>query len=271
MKSFIITNFSLEHTLDSGQFFLYEKIYEFYYVILKDKIFKVKQENDTLFYNGIEEQDLIHFFSLDVDLDKITEDFSEDYYLNLAKQKYFGLRLLRQDLFQTIMGFVLSSASNIPKIQNSLKLLCQEFGKRVEFDGMIFHTFPDVGSINDLEKIKQCKCGFRSKYIYQINQILSQNSFYLEKIENSNYEDAKKLLIALPGIGEKVANCILLFSIGHDTFPIDTWIKQVIEKLYLNKEAKNLREIEDFIDSYFGENRGIKQQYLFHYARNNEF
>lgn len=271
MNSIVVSNFSLEHTLDSGQFFLYEKIDDFYYIILRDIVFRVKQEKDTLFYDRIEEADLKHFFSLDLDFDKETSDFGDDYYLNLAKEKYLGLRLLRQDLFQTIMGFTLSSASNIPKIKKNLNNLCRKFGKTVEIDGRVFYTFPDVGEINNLEKIKSCGCGFRSKYIFEINKFLKKNPDYLELIKEADLEYAKKLLIALPGIGQKVANCILLFSLGHDTFPIDTWIVQIIEKLYLKKEVKNLKEIEEFVNSYFGENRGLKQQYLFHYARNNKF
>lgn len=271
LNSLNISNFSLEYTLNSGQFFLYEKIDDWYYIILKNVVFKVKQEQNKLFFKGIKKEDLIHFLSLDIDLKKLTKEFENDLHLKVAKQKYDGLRLMRVDLFQTIISFVLSSASNIAKIKKNLKLLCKEFGEKVEFENMIFYTFPKIGTLNDLEKIKSCKCGFRSKYIYSINEYLIQNPHFLEKIKSSNYNQAKQLLIKLPGIGPKVADCICLFALGHDAFPIDTWIKQIIEKLYLNGDIKTIKQIEQFININFKQNKGIKQQYLFHYARNNDF
>lgn len=271
LNSLNISNFSLDHTLNSGQFFLYEKIDDWYYIILKNVVFKVKQEENKLFYKGIKKEDLIHLFSLDIDLEKLTKDFENDLHLKVAKQKYGGLRLMRVDLFQTIIGFVLSSASNIPKIKTNLKLLCHEFGEKVEFENKIYYTFPKIGNINDLEKIKSCKCGFRSKYIYSIIEYLIQNPQFLDQIKSSNYTKAKQLLMKLDGVGTKVADCICLFALGHDAFPIDTWIKQIIEKLYLNGEIKTIKQIEQFINCNFKQNKGIKQQYLFHYARNNDF
>jgi len=103
----------------------------------------------------------------------------------------------------------------------------------------------------------------------QINNIIKNSPKLLEEIKTLNYKDAKESLMTLPGIGSKVADCICLFSLNHtEAFPIDTWVKQVIETLYLKREAKNIKEIETFIEKNFKTNKGLKQQYLFHYARN---
>ncbi len=269
MKEIQVTDFSLLHTIECGQFFLYEKIEEFYYVINSNIVFKVKQENNTLFYDGISERELINFFNLDLNLKELTTDFLDEHLL-IALEKYWGLRLINQDLWQCIIGFVCSSASNIPKIKNNLKLICENFGEKVIFDDKEFYTFPNPSNINNLDKLNLCKTGYRSKYIYEINNILISKPDLLDKIERSSYETSKILLMELPGIGSKVADCICLFALSHkDAFPIDTWVKQIIEKLYLKREAKNLKEIEIYIKDNFDGHKGLKQQYLFHYARLN--
>ena len=266
MQSIVIEDFSLEYTLESGQYFLFEKLDEsFYEIINRNTIFKVKQEGNKLFFEGISSDDLSYFFSLDVNLKELTADFT-DKYLKEALTKYWGLRLIRQDLWQCIIGFVCSSASNIPKIKTNLRLICEEFGDSNMNNRKVF---PKVGQINDLERLKKTKTGFRAKYIYSINEILIENPNILSEIESSEYIEAKRLLKRLPGIGDKVADCICLFALGHkEAFPIDTWVKQIIEKLYLGRESENLEEVEKYISTNFNGFKGLKQQYLFHYIRN---
>jgi N-glycosylase/DNA lyase len=271
LKILQVKDFSLKETIESGQYFTYEFLDDFYYIVCRDKVFKVKQEKDLLLYFGIDEENLIDFFNLNLDLKKITMGFEDDKYLKIALDKYWGLRLINQDLWQCMIGFVCSSCSNIPKIKKNLYLICKFFGKKVEFDGKRFYTFPEEGKINDLEKLKEAKTGYRAEYIYEINKIVLENPELLEKIRKASYEDAKRMLMEFKGIGEKVADCICLFALGcFEAFPVDTWIKQVIEKLYLGRKAKSEREIREFACEYFRENKGLKQQYLFHYMRNLE-
>lgn len=272
MNTIIVNDFSLEYTLDSGQFFYYKLIDDFYYIVQNDTIFKIRQNENKLFYLGVNVDDnyIMNFFGLNDNLKALTDDFKQDYYLNLAREKYYGLRSQNLDLWQTIVSFVLSSASNIPKIQMNIILLSEYFGERIEFDGLIFYTFPKIGSFNNLDKIKEAKTGFRAKYLFAINDLISKNPDILSKIKSSNYLVAKKLLMQFPGIGSKVADCICLFSLNKkEVFPVDTWVKQIIEKLYLKRNAKNLLEIEKCINDTFIVNKGIKQQYLFLWARYN--
>jgi N-glycosylase/DNA lyase len=135
LKQIGTKDFSLEHTIDCGQFFLYEKneTDQFYYIIQNDNIFKIKQQGDTLLYRGtpnVTDEFITHFFSLDEDLNERTKTFT-DSVLTEALEKYWGLRNIRQDLWQCMIGFVCSSASNIPKIKNNLKLLCENFGDKI--------------------------------------------------------------------------------------------------------------------------------------------
>ena len=150
-----------------------------------------------------------------------------------------------------------------------MRLICEFFGERKKFKGQEYLTFPKQGNIDDMDKLVSAKTGYRAKYIYEINRIVKENPKILDEIEQMNYIDSKKKLMEFPGIGSKVADCICLFALGHeDAFPIDTWVKQVIEKLYLKRETKNMKEIEQFIEKKFSGHRGLKQQYLFHYMRN---
>ena len=273
LKQIQVKDFSLEHTIDCGQFFLYEKSEQdgFYYVIETDKVFKIKQQGDTLFYSGtknVTEQFITHFFSLDEDLQQRTKNFT-DKTLTEALELYWGLRNIRQDLFQCMIGFVCSSASNIPKIKNNLRLLCKNFGDEIEFEGNKYHTFPKPEQINNLEIIKECKTGYRAKFIYSISESLQKDN-NLELIKTQNYLESKKELMKFMGIGTKVADCICLFALCHkESFPIDTWIIQIIEKMYLNGEKHTIKQIEQFIQKQFKENKGLAQQYLFHWARFN--
>jgi N-glycosylase/DNA lyase len=273
LKQIKVTDFSLEHTLDCGQFFLYEKNQEnnFYYITQNDKVFKIKQQGNTLYYNGTEnvtDEFITHFFSLDENLQERTKNFT-DKVLTEALEKYWGLRNIRQDLFQCMIGFVCSSASNIPKIKNNLKLLCENFGTPIKFEGKIYHTFPTPVQINNLEIISLCKTGYRAKFIYSICHSL-QKANKLEYIKSQNYLNSQKSLMEFMGIGIKVADCICLFALCHkESFPVDTWIKQIIEQMYLDGEERTIKEINNFIQIQFKENKGLAQQYLFHWARFN--
>lgn len=273
LKTIQVTDFNLEHTIDCGQFFLYEfnKEDQFYYIIENDKVFKIKQIDNTLFYNGtknVTEQFITHFFSLDEDLQQRTKNFT-DKILTQALEMYWGLRNIRQDLFQCMIGFVCSSASNIPKIKNNLRLICKNFGDEIDFEGNKYHTFPTPQQINNLEMIKECKTGYRAKFIYSICQQLQKDN-NLEQIKTQNYLDSKKSLMEFMGIGTKVADCICLFALCHkESFPIDTWIIQIIEQMYLDGEKHTIKQIDQFIQKQFKENKGLAQQYLFHWARFN--
>jgi len=266
MNKIKVDNFNLKETLDSGQFFLYYLINDFYYIVHLDIIFKVKQEDDYLLYDNISEKDLVNFFNLDIDYAKIYQTFNDKYLLE-AVNKYKGLRMIRQDFWQCLVSFVCSSCSNIPKIKKNLELISKFFGNKVIYDEIEFYTFPTVGNLIDFDKLIEAKTGYRAKYLYQINQALIENSELINKIKNLDYLESKKELMKFSGIGSKVADCICLFSLDHlEVFPIDVWTKRLIEDLYLKKEA-SLKEIDFFIKAHFKINLGIKQQYLYHYIR----
>jgi len=269
MKKLIANDFSLAKTIESGQFFLFEKVEDYYYFIIEENLIKIKQEDNILLYEGINKNQLINFLSLNVNYIDLIKDFNNDKYLSKALKNYYGLRILRQPLWETIVGFVCSSASNIPKIRMNLMLISEFFGEKKHCLNRTYYSFPKPGEIDNLDLLIKAKLGYRAKYVYKINNIIKENPFILQEIDNSSYEEAKQKLILFPGIGEKIADCICLFALGHgEACPIDTWMKQATEKFYLKRKAKNNKEINDFLKQKFKKNLGIKQQYLFEYIRN---
>lgn len=265
MDSIYIKDFLLRETIFSGQFFNFiEQENGFFLISNGLEVFRVKQDNNILFYEGIDLESLRVFLGLNFNL-KTLEDL-EDTYFSKAYTLYKGLRIMKIDLFQTIISFVCSAAANQKKIENNIRLLSKNFGKYNEkYD---FYEFPKPEDIDSYSKLLECKVGYRAKYIMGICEYLIQNPDFLNKLFKSDYSHSKNLLINLPGVGTKVADCICLFALNHyQSFPVDTWIKKMIKSWY-GFESNNQKDLEEFVQNKFGDLGGYYQQYLFHLLRN---
>jgi len=268
-----VRDFNLKHTLDSGQYFTYWKHDGWYYVLSTNLIFKVQQEKNKLYFHNISRKHILNFFKVEEDLGEIFKTIDKDKFIHQAISKYNGLRLIKQDPWQCIISFICSSNSNIPRIKKNINSICQKFGRKIELDRKIFHTFPSFDELNDRKKLLKCGLGYRTEYIFKSSRIV--NKTFLEKLERSNYEEAKTMLLSLYGVGDKVSECILLFSLNHNqAFPVDTWIEKGILELYGSKikslyktKNKSPQQIREFSQNYFGKNAGYAQQYLFHWRR----
>lgn len=255
-----VKDFNLKHSVESGQIFNFENKDGGYLVKHSDQVFFVKQQGNNLFYEGNKEF-VINFLALNKDFSKIQAHLKKDPLTKKASEKYPGLRLLHQDLWECLISFVCSSASNIPKIKKNIKLMSENFGEKKKGH----YLFPKPGKINNLQTIKECKTGFRAKYIYEINKIVDKD--WLNKVKKADYKTAKEILTELPGVGEKIADCVCLFALQHkQSFPIDVWIKRVIEENYLKKES-NYKEIKEFAQKHFSPYQGYSQQYLYQWRR----
>src|SRR5574341_75617 len=202
-----VDRFSLQHTLDSGQFFRYQKIHDWYHCQERDKHFKIRQE------------------------------LSKDKTLLPAIKQYLGLRLMERDPWETLVSFQCSIFSNIKKIKLNMNCLAKEFGVNKGH-----YTFPGPGKLNNLDKIKKCATGFRAKYIFSANTMV--DDAYFEKLKKQKYEDAKKELMELPGVAEKVADCICLFALGKmEAFPVDVWIETIMTKHYFDGKKTKHKEL----------------------------
>ncbi|MEM3127284.1 MAG: DNA glycosylase, partial [Candidatus Woesearchaeota archaeon] len=231
-------------------------------------------EKSKLYLHNISRKNLIKFFRLHDDLLKIFKQIDKDKNIHQAITKYRGLRLIKQDPWQCIVSFICSSNSNILRIKKNINSVCERFGERIEMDRKVFYTFPSSDKIlSDKKKLMQCGLGYRCSYLYETAKVADK--VFIKRLEKANYETAKGCLLNLRGVGDKVAECILLFSLNHNNaFPVDTWIKKGMLELYGNEikrlnKSKNISEksIREFAQLYFGSYAGYAQQYLFHWRR----
>ncbi|MBE7026528.1 MAG: DNA-3-methyladenine glycosylase 2 [Ruminococcaceae bacterium] len=271
------TEFDLVHTFECGQCFRWNKTQDGQYEgVFGKKALKAAQQDDkiTLFNTTIDEYENIWkgYFDLDRDYAGIQKILSkDDDVLKNAVKEGRGIRILSQEPFETIISFIISANNNIPRIKLIIERMCTLFGQKIEAYGREYCTFPDAKKIAALsrEDLEPIKAGFRDKYILDAAQKICSGEVDIDKIATMDYESAKSELKKIKGVGDKVANCILLFGFGHkNAFPVDVWIRRIVEHYYFNGEA--MGDIGEFAKKRFGELGGFAQQYLFYYARENK-
>lgn len=272
MRSLSVKDFDLKYSLECGQFFRYfydEKRQE-YIVQSRDRIFRIKQKGNRIFYEGdVDPYFLKRFFRLDDDYPAIIRRISVDKHVKDAVRKYPGLRIIRQDPWECTISYICSSASNIPRIQKNIENISRSFGEERNILGFESHAFPKPGTIDCKRTINGCGVGFRNSYIIEANHLWSRK--FEDLVRKSSYEEAKSMLKSVPGIGDKVADCILLFSFDRlEAFPVDVWIKRVMERIYFGGRSVSNKRIREFAQEYWGEYAGYAQQFLYHYWREKE-
>jgi N-glycosylase/DNA lyase len=210
----------------------------------------------------------VYYFDLDTDYGKIKTSLAEkDENLKEAISHGHGIRLLRQDFWETLISFLISQNNNIPRIKRIIESLCSNFGLPLKGESTQ-KTFPTTSALANasLDDLNICRGGYRCRYVSKTAAILNQSPYMLGHIQKLPPAEIRKFLLSLPGIGEKVADCTLLYSgLDRSTFPIDRWVKRVMETLYFKQET-DVNSIREFARDYFGDYAGIAQQYLFYYA-----
>lgn len=231
--------------------------YEKGIVVLKNTTLKDFEE---IWYN---------YFDLSRDYGKIKTILSEDDILKGAIEYGRGIRILNQEPWELVISFIISANNNIPRISKSIDILSEMFGEPIAYNGKTYYSFPDIQALAEaeLEQIDICKAGFRCKYIYQSARMIGKGELHLGAVAKLDTEAAKKELMKLPGVGPKVADCIMLFSMQkHDAYPVDVWVKRVTEHFYLHRDVP-MKQIQEFAGEKFGSLSGFAQQYLFYFAR----
>lgn len=256
--------FNLGQICRSGQCFRMEQTGEnSYTVIAGDKYLELTQEKGIVnFY--CPEEDFLFFWISYFDLDGQYEEYisrinPRDKYLMKAAQEGRGIRILRQDLWEMIISFLISQQNNIVRIRRCIENICRAFGeKKVTLEGKEYYAFPTPHALSlaTEEQLRQCNLGYRAKYVLRTAQAVAAGEISLERISQMKYKDAKKELLNLYGVGEKVAECICLFALHElDAFPVDTHIRQALDQHYKRGFPKR---------RYKG-CRGVMQQYIFYY------
>ena len=272
MKDNFETN--VEDTINSGQVFLWKKINSKWYGINGKKTLILEDKLD------VKSREIHNFFRYDDDFQKIKKQLSKDNVMKKAISNFPGMRILRQDPFQCYISFIVSSNSNIPNIQTRLQKLSQRFGERKMIDGMEFFLFPKPeklanASITDIAK---CGLGYRTKYVKKASIAVDKGMINFSSLKKLDYQEARDSLCQVFGIGKKVADCILLFSLDKlEAVPLDRWVLRILQKYY-SKEfqittktitEKTYDDLHDKIVDHFGKYAGYGQQFLFKNERDN--
>ena len=279
-----VRDYDLAATLDSGQVFRWRKIEGTWHGVVGKHFVQLTQTE-----NGIHAKTtapvadwnfLCHFLQTEIDLAAVLKRFPDDEPMRAAVAHCKGLRLLRQDPWECLASFILSSTKQIVQIRQIVALLCEQFGERCGSEplarpglatGQTLHfIFPRperIAACTEAE-LRACKMGFRAPSLLNAARQIADGKLDLEKIRAFDYAAARLELMTLRGVGGKIAECVLLFGFGFDTaFPVDVWIERALQELYFPRRRAGEKRLRHFAATHFGPHAGYAQQYLFHYMR----
>lgn len=272
--------FELADIFDCGQCFRWNKEPDGSYTgVFGENVLNVSKEGNTVTFKGIcngnIEEICRNYFDLDRDYNDIRDKLSKiDENLKVSVEYGKGIRILNQDLWETIISFIISANNNIPRIKGIIERLSKEYGKKITYEGKDYYTFPTPESLSKatVQDFRNLGLGFRDIRLYETTNMIINKEVDLEKLKDMNTLEAREELLKLSGVGPKVADCILLFSNlkRFDVFPIDVWVRRVMNELYIKKEDETKvtkKEIQKLADSKFGDMQGLAQQYLFYWKR----
>jgi N-glycosylase/DNA lyase len=279
-----LTPFDLDSTLQCGQLFRWEKRRGWWYCIVGRKGVKIRQRRHSLEFENMRVDFLKSYFRLDDNLPMIVSRISQDSIIRQATQAFPGLRLVRQDPWECLISFMCATFKNIPAIRSMITQLSRRLGSEIDFEGLQRHTFPEPKELAEasLSELRECGLGFRAKRIRQTARIIENHELDLHTLQTFDYENGKSELLQLPGVGHKVADCVLLFSLEKlEAFPVDVWIKRIVVENYAHLldesligpmpsrtlSTKEYNTISSFARRYFGRHAGYAQEYLYHFHR----
>ena len=269
-------DFDPKHIFECGQCFRWKAEDDGSYTgVAKGRVINVSREGNTVYLKNTNLEDFNKiwksYFDLDTDYAKIKNELkSMDEYLKKATEFGWGIRILRQDPWEMLISFIISSNNRIPMIQKAISNLSREYGTYIgEFNGVDYYDFPTPEQLNkaSIEDIRACSTGFRDKYIKSTTERVISEKEDVYKYEKLDTEECRKKLMEFNGVGPKVCDCIALFGMQkYDTFPVDVWVKRVMQEFYVEDEM-SLPKIRNYAIDKFKDLSGFAQQYLFYYAR----
>lgn len=276
-----LESFNLIHILECGQCFRWEKQEDNSYIgVVNDSVVKIYEEDGVIKVKGVTlidniEEYLNEYFDLDTNYELYKKRLSKiDKYMKNSIDFGYGIRILNQDLWETIISFIISANNNIPRIKKIINAISKEYGNRIVFEDNEYYTFPSPESLSkaSVEDLRKLGLGFRDKRVHKTTKMILEKEVDLDVLRSmDNTEKIKEELLKLDGIGEKVADCILLFALKRrDAFPIDVWVRRVMNDLYVHEEDEkkvNKKELRELANNKFGDIAGLAQQYLFYWRR----
>ena len=276
-----LDSFELKDIFDCGQCFRWNEQEDGSYIgVFKGNVLNVKKEGNKVTFKGICNGDIKEvvedYFDLNRDYEKIKEHLSKiDDNMKKSVEYGKGIRILNQDLWETIISFIISANNNIPRIKGIIERLSKNYGKEIDYNGEKYYTFPIAEELKDVsvEKYRELGLGFRDIRLYETTKMILNREVDLDELGNNpNTMEVRDKLLTLSGVGPKVADCILLFSDlkRFEVFPIDVWVRRVMNDLYIKNEDEtkvNKKQIEKIAKEKFGDLAGLAQQYLFYWRR----
>ena len=271
-----VRDYDLAATLTSGQAFRWELCDGWWEGVVAGRWIRLRQSRERISAEAAEPVAdwawLTHYLQTDVDLDAVIKTFPQDEPLRASVAACRGLRLLRQDPWECLASFILSSTKQIVQIQQIVRSLCECFGSPVKVPQghAPAHTFPSAAQIASATEagLRACRMGFRAPNLLATAKRIAAGQINLPSLAHKDYAAARNALLQLPGVGEKIANCVLLFACGfQEAFPVDVWVRKALLQLYFPRRRPSPQRLLNFTRTYFGLNPGYAQQYLFHYMR----
>ena len=276
-----VESFELRDIFECGQCFRWNKQEDGSYTgVFKNNVLNVKKNKDEIIFEGICEneiqQTVENYFDLNRNYEKIKEQLSKiDQNMKESIEYGNGIRILNQDLWETIISFIISANNNIPRIKGIIERLSEKYGDEIKYKGNKYYTFPTQEQLKNVtvEEYRKLGLGFRDIRLYETTKMILNKQVDIENMKNNpNTIEVREELLKLSGVGPKVADCILLFSDlkRFEVFPIDVWVRRVMNDLYIKNEDEtkvNKKQIEKIANEKFGDLAGLAQQYLFYWIR----
>ena len=276
-----VKSFEPRHIFECGQCFRWDEEPNGSYTgIVKNNVINVEKVENTITFSSFGADNLkelvTDYFDLNRNYEEIKEKLAKiDKYLANSIEYGSGIRILNQDLWETIISFIISANNNIPRIKGIINKISQKYGNKIEWKGKDYYTFPTVESLSkaSVEDLRNLGLGFRDVRVYETTHKILEKQVDLEELhKEKDTQKVRDTLLTLSGVGPKVADCILLFSTlkRFDVFPIDVWVRRVMNELYIKNEDEtkvNKRDIEKLAKEKYGNLEGLAQQYLFYWKR----
>ena len=251
---------------------------QWYHGVVFNNVVKLRQTSAGIEFSSAPDDEatvrplLVDYLRLEDDLEAIYSSITIDERMSAAVDRYRGMRLVRQDPWECLVSFICSANSNIPRITTNVRDMCTSFGRPVNLGDFEAHTFPSPQALADAgeQALRDLGLGFRAKYVAAVAKIVANGEADLFALREATYADTLEALTALPGVGDKVANCVMLFSLDKlDSFPVDVWVHRILEEWYLGHLNGKLSraKMRPWAQEHFGPYAGYANQYLFHARR----
>lgn len=273
MKRLSVRNFDLKDTLECGQTFCWIKEEDGYINADLGGVVYVEQQEDALYYeSNLNDVDLVSLLRLDDPIEEIQAELAKDDLMAESIEYAPGLRIVSDPFFPCLVSFICSTWKNIPSIKQMTQGIREKYGPTIEFRGKTYHGMPSTEELSrvTVKELEELSLGYRAKFIVETTTSILEGEVNEEELRKMNYSDAHSTLKTLHGVGDKVADCVSLFSLGFlEAFPIDVWIERVIQKNYgiLTEAGKSYKRKSQAAREYFGKYAGYAQEYLYYYTR----